>query len=76
MTESTEHRENRIRLESLIALVFMGLCGFCGFLALIYGFFQKDWFGLIFGTIIAAIAVVGSSLILILAKREPGKEEE
>lgn len=69
-------KENRIRLETMTALVFMALCGFLGLLAIVYGFFQKEWFGLIFGTMIAAIAVVGSSMVLILAKREPVKEEE
>lgn len=57
------------------ALAFISLCGFFGLVGIGVSYLEHSWFGMIFGTIIAAIAAVGCSLIVVSARPEKEKEE-
>jgi len=66
---------NDVEKMRLTALAFIALCGFFGLVGVGVAYLEHTWFGLIFGAIIAAIAAVGCSLIVVSARPEKEKEE-
>lgn len=66
---------SEVRTMKVIALVFMAIFGFFGLVGMALSYLNRNWFGMVFGTLIAAIAVVGVALIAVAVKPQKEKED-